>query len=113
MLANERWKGLYQGALSKAKWLGSRERRSWDLVCEKCPEIAKARAEVPARIKEALNLEAAWIAARRVLCFLFPAAPPMSLSGREAQIALTAGGHSEGRRTMGSNEVSRIASVFA
>ena len=70
MLKNGKMKGGYQGCLSQAKWLGSREKYKWDEFVEHCPKLAKKVHEVPNALLEVLGVSVPSICMRNVFNFL-------------------------------------------
>ena len=56
MLKNGKMKGGYQGCLSKAKWMGSREKYKWDEFVKHCPKLSKEVHEVPNALLDVLGV---------------------------------------------------------
>lgn len=70
MIKSGKYRGLYQGCLSKSKWLGTREKHKWDVLIAKCPELCKKILEVPNCLREALNIQVLWSLIWYILSFL-------------------------------------------
>lgn len=60
MIKSGKYRGLYQGCLSKSKWLGTREKHNWDMLVTQCPELCKKILEVPNCLREALDIKVLW-----------------------------------------------------